>query len=50
MQLADELARDSAAGIFHDDQYVFSAMNGMGHFEKKLRPISLKLISFVARR
>lgn len=34
MQLADELQRDYDAGIFHDDQYVFSAMNGMGHFEK----------------
>ncbi|WP_367342658.1 ketopantoate reductase family protein [Limosilactobacillus sp.] len=34
MQLANELKRDAAAGIFHDDQYVFSAMNGMGHFEK----------------
>lgn len=34
MQLAEELDRDNAAGIFHDDQYVFSAMNGMGHFEK----------------
>ncbi|GAX07534.1 MAG TPA: ketopantoate reductase family protein, partial [Lactobacillus sp.] len=34
MQLAEELERDSKAGIFHDDQYVFSAMNGMGHFEK----------------
>lgn len=34
MQLKDELARDSKAGLFHDDQYVFSAMNGMGHFEK----------------
>lgn len=32
MQLADELKRD--APLFHDDQYVFSAMNGMGHFEK----------------
>ena len=34
MQLADDLERDAKAGIFHDDQYVFSAMNGMGHFEK----------------
>lgn len=34
MQLAEELERDNKAGIFHDDQYVFSAMNGMGHFEK----------------
>lgn len=34
MQLADELERCQKAGIFHDDQYVFSAMNGMGHFEK----------------
>lgn len=34
MQLAEELKRDKAAGIFHEDQYVFSAMNGMGHFEK----------------
>lgn len=34
MQLADELKRDQAAGIFHEDQYAFSAMNGMGHFEK----------------
>lgn len=34
MQLAEELKRDEAAGIFHEDQYVFSAMNGMGHFEK----------------
>ena len=34
MQLAEELERDSKAGIFHSDQYVFSAMNGMGHFEK----------------
>ena len=34
MQLADELQQDAKAGIFHDDQYVFSAMNGMGHFEK----------------
>lgn len=34
MQLADELIRDNNAGLFHDDQYVFSAMNGMGHFEK----------------
>ncbi|UQS86218.1 ketopantoate reductase family protein (plasmid) [Nicoliella spurrieriana] len=34
MQLADELERDKAAGIFHPDQYAFSAMNGMGHFEK----------------
>ncbi|EEU30888.1 2-dehydropantoate 2-reductase [Limosilactobacillus coleohominis 101-4-CHN] len=34
MQLTDELQRDAKAGIFHDDQYVFSAMNGMGHFEK----------------
>ncbi len=34
MQLADEIKRDSEAGIFHEDQYVFSAMNGMGHFEK----------------
>lgn len=33
MQLAGELVRDSEAGIFHQDQYVFSAMNGMGHFE-----------------
>jgi len=32
MQLADELKRD--AHLFHEDQYVFSAMNGMGHFEK----------------
>lgn len=32
MQLADELKRD--APLFHDDQYVFAAMNGMGHFEK----------------
>jgi len=32
MQLADELKRDAA--LFHEDQYVFSAMNGMGHFEK----------------
>lgn len=34
MQLAEELKRDAAAGIFSADQYVFSAMNGMGHFEK----------------
>lgn len=34
MQLAEELKRDQAAGLFHDDQYVFSAMNGLGHFEK----------------
>lgn len=34
MQLEEELKRDSEAGLFHDDQYVFSAMNGMGHFEK----------------
>ncbi|GAJ26719.1 2-dehydropantoate 2-reductase [Liquorilactobacillus sucicola DSM 21376 = JCM 15457] len=34
MQLDEELKRDNAAGIFHKDQYVFSAMNGMGHFEK----------------
>ncbi|WP_413627835.1 2-dehydropantoate 2-reductase [Fructilactobacillus vespulae] len=34
MQLAEELKRDAAAGIFHDDQYAFSAMNGLGHFEK----------------
>ncbi|USS88292.1 2-dehydropantoate 2-reductase [Fructilactobacillus hinvesii] len=34
MQLADELERDAAAGLFHPDQYVFSAMNGLGHFEK----------------
>lgn len=34
MQLADELARVAKAGLFHDDQYVFSAMNGMGHFEQ----------------
>ena len=34
MQLEEELKRDSAAGIFHDDQYAFSAMNGMGHFDK----------------
>ncbi|KRM89896.1 ketopantoate reductase family protein [Liquorilactobacillus cacaonum] len=34
MQLDEELARDAKAGLFHDDQYVFSAMNGMGHFEK----------------
>ncbi|MFT8824557.1 MAG: 2-dehydropantoate 2-reductase [Liquorilactobacillus mali] len=34
MQLEEELARDAKAGLFHDDQYVFSAMNGMGHFEK----------------
>ena len=34
MQLAEELKRDAAAGIFHDDQFVFSAMNGLGHFEK----------------
>ncbi|WP_282802254.1 ketopantoate reductase family protein [Secundilactobacillus kimchicus] len=34
MQLADELERDNKAGLFSDDQYVFSAMNGMGHFEK----------------
>ena len=27
MQLAEELERDNKAGIFHDDQYVFSAMN-----------------------
>ncbi|MCG0586001.1 2-dehydropantoate 2-reductase [Lactiplantibacillus plantarum] len=32
MQLADELKRD--ASLFHEDQYVFAAMNGMGHFEK----------------
>ncbi|UQS84609.1 2-dehydropantoate 2-reductase [Apilactobacillus apisilvae] len=34
MQLSEELERDSKAGLFHKDQYVFSAMNGMGHFEK----------------
>lgn len=34
MQLAEELERDSKASLFHSDQYVFSAMNGMGHFEK----------------
>ncbi|WP_268912175.1 ketopantoate reductase family protein [Lentilactobacillus sp. SPB1-3] len=34
MQLGEELNRDNQAGIFHQDQYVFSAMNGMGHFEK----------------
>lgn len=34
MQLAEELERDNKAGIFSPDQYVFSAMNGMGHFEK----------------
>ncbi|KRL03735.1 ketopantoate reductase family protein [Liquorilactobacillus hordei] len=34
MQLDEELARDAKAELFHDDQYVFSAMNGMGHFEK----------------
>jgi 2-dehydropantoate 2-reductase len=34
MQLETELKRDAAAGLFHDDQYVFSAMNGMGHFDK----------------
>ena len=34
MQLEEELKRDNEAGLFHDDQYVFSAMNGMGHFEK----------------
>lgn len=33
MQLADELERDSWAGLFHPDQYVFSAMNGMGHLK-----------------
>lgn len=34
MQLEEELKRDAAAGLFYDDQYVFSAMNGMGHFDK----------------
>lgn len=34
MQLEEELARDAAAGLFAPDQIVFSAMNGMGHFEK----------------
>lgn len=34
MQLDEELKRDASAGIFHEDQYAFSAMNGMGHFEK----------------
>lgn len=34
MQLAEELKRDQAANIFFEDQYVFSAMNGLGHFEK----------------
>ncbi|WP_105956630.1 ketopantoate reductase family protein [Apilactobacillus quenuiae] len=34
MQLSEELKRDSKSGLFHSDQYVFSAMNGMGHFEK----------------
>ena len=33
MQLADELERDSRAGLFHPDQYVFSAMNGMGRLK-----------------
>lgn len=49
MQLADELQRDYDAGIFHDDQYVFSAMNGMGHFEK-LHSISTKIILFVVQQ
>ena len=40
MQLDEELRRDSAAGLFHDDQYVFSAMNGMGHFEKIARYVA----------
>lgn len=34
MQLTEELKRDQAANIFYEDQYVFSAMNGLGHFEK----------------
>lgn len=34
MQLEEELKRDAKAGLFQADQYVFSAMNGMGHFEK----------------
>ena len=49
MQLADELERDSRAGLFHPDQYVFSAMNGMGHL-KKLRSISQLTILSVARQ
>lgn len=34
MQLATELMRCQKAGLFKPHQYVFSAMNGMGHFEK----------------
>ncbi|MHA8263678.1 ketopantoate reductase family protein [Lactobacillaceae bacterium Melli_B3] len=34
MQLAEMMERCQAAGIFNRDQYAFSAMNGMGHFEK----------------
>lgn len=34
MKLQETMERCSKAGIFHQDQYVFSAMNGMGHFEK----------------
>ncbi|WP_395320234.1 ketopantoate reductase family protein [Fructilactobacillus frigidiflavus] len=34
MQLDEELKRDAKAGLFHPDQYAFSAMNGLGHFEK----------------
>lgn len=34
MQLADVLERCAKAGLFKDQQVVFSAMNGWGHFEK----------------
>ena len=41
MQLDEELKRDAKAGLFHPDQYAFSAMNGLGHFEK-LKNILIK--------
>lgn len=44
MQLEEELQRDAAAGLFHSDQYVFSAMNGMGHFEKLAQYFSAEKI------
>ncbi|WP_057895456.1 ketopantoate reductase family protein [Liquorilactobacillus oeni] len=44
MQLEDELKRDAAAGLFHKGQYVFSAMNGMGHFEKIVKYFSAEKI------
>ncbi len=48
MELQNLLERCQKAGLFNDNQYVVSAMNGIGHMDKIVQ--SSKKITFLEER